>query len=132
MAGVIGGLEAAKIEGGARFDSPGFASCFDCSDQDALNAAIEASSDVEFSILPRPAMGFELGTQCLPHALGPRKPWRRAYIREALSARPPTIADKAYWRYADGPLRSKRMSQIRSARLSLAVAIGIARFYRQS
>jgi hypothetical protein len=131
MAEVIGGLGTAKIEGGGQFRESGFASCFDCSDQDALNAAMEMNASLTYSILPRAAMTFTPGAAVMPHALGPRKPWRRRYLREALGAVPPTAADKAFWAQANGPLRSMDAARIRRTRRSLALASAIGRFWRR-
>jgi hypothetical protein len=132
MARIIGGLDTAKIEGGADFRAKGFASCFDCSDQDTLNAAIEMTDDVRYSVLPQAAMGFAPGAPVLPHALGPRKPWRRAYLLDALSGVAPRAADKAFWSVADGPVRSMSAGSIMRARTTLTLAALIARFYRRA
>jgi hypothetical protein len=132
MSELIGGLGAAKIEGGAGFRQAGFASCFDSSDQDALNAAVEMTGGTEYTVLPRAAMAFEPGAAVLPHALGPRKPWRRKYLREALKALHPTAADKAYWHYADAPLQPMPASRMRATRYALRVASALGRFYRRS
>jgi hypothetical protein len=133
MAEVIGGLSASSLEGGEAFASLGFAGCFDKSDQDVLNAAIEMTEDVPFSILPRTAMGFSPGKAVLPHALGAGKPWRRRYLYEALGrANPPTTADKAFWQIIDGPLRAMPMGRILRTRLTLRFASAIGRLYRRN
>jgi hypothetical protein len=120
----IGGLDQVKLDGGtsARMRDPFF--CFNVHDQDALNATLEACADTPVSILGREAMGFMPGLRVLPHALGPRKPWRRNYLFEALSGRPPGPADDAFWRHASGPvstwpsgLSGRRRRQLRVARL---------------
>lgn len=129
MAGAIGDLRAAKIEGGQQFRESGFASCFDCSDQDALNAAMEMTDGVTYSILPQAAMAFVPGPVVMPHALGPRKPWRRRYLRDALAAWSPTLADRVFWQNADGPLRSMSARRIAGKRFTLAAAAAIARVY---
>jgi hypothetical protein len=131
MAEVIGGLDAAKIEGGRQLRQTGFGSCFDCSDQDALNAALEMSPPVQGSILPRSAMAFEHGAALLPHALGARKPWRRRYVAESLQGLPPTAADKAFWENVNGPLHSMSHSHVRASRLALAFASALGRVYRR-
>lgn len=131
MSELIGGLGTAKIEGGAGFRQVGFASCFDSSDQDALNATVEMTSDVQYAVLPKAAMAFAPGAAVLLHALGPRKPWRRKFLREALQALRPITADKAYWTYIDAPLRPMSALRVRTNRLALAGASAIARFYRR-
>jgi len=131
MADIIGGLATAKIEGGARFRQSGFASCFDCSDQDVLNAALELTEGVACSILPQAAMAFVPGASVLPHALGPRKPWRRNYLLEALRGMPPTPADKAFWQVVSGPLVSMSATQVLRSRTALQLGSAVARFYRR-
>ena len=132
MAAIIGDLRTAKIEGGQQFRQSGFASCFDCSDQDALNATVEMTGALSYSILPRAAMGFVTGATVMPHALGPRKPWRRRYLREALAALPPVTADRAFWNNVDGPLYSMSGARIRKTRFALGVASAMGRLYRRS
>ncbi len=132
MSELIGGLGTAKIEGGAGFRQVGFASCFDSSDQDALNAAIEMTGGVDYAVLPRAAMGFVPGAAVLPHALGPRKPWRRKFLREALKALPPIAADKAYWACVDAPLRPMGELRMRVTRSALLLASAFGRFYQRS
>jgi hypothetical protein len=131
MAQIIGGLGASQLEGGGELRQAGMARCFDRSDQDALNAAIEATGGLSYSILPRAAMGFCPGVAVVPHALGTRKPWRRSYLLEALSGFAPTTADKAFWRNVDGPLFSMSRAAIWRARSALSVASGAARIYRR-
>ena len=131
MADVIGGLGAAKIAGGTPLRQTGFASCFDCSDQDALNAAVEMTGDTDYSILPRAAMAFAPGTTVLPHALGRNKPWRKSYLRESLRGNAPTAADKAFWENVDAPLSSMSASQVRRKKIALSMASAIGRCYRR-
>jgi hypothetical protein len=131
MSELIGGLGTAKIEGGTGFRQLGFASCFDSSDQDALNATVEMTDGVDCSVLPRAAMGFMPGAAVLPHALGPRKPWRKKFLREVLHGLPPITADKAYWSYVDAPLQPMSAFRVRVTRLALLAASAIARFYRR-
>ena len=132
MAELTGGLATAKVEGGARFRQSGFASCFDCSDQDALNAAMEMTGGVSYSILSKAAMAFAPGWHVLPHALGANKPWRKKFRREALRASPPIAADKAFWAYIDAPLRSMSATRFQAKKLALHLATLLGRVYRRS
>ncbi len=131
MADEIGGLSAAKVDNGLGFAGKGFADCFDCSDQDALNATLELYRDAPFSILPRIAMAFAPGEPLLPHALGRNKPWRKNYLKEVAAGFPPTTADKAFWRHAGGPLRSVGTARRRLTRAALSMATAISRVYRR-
>ena len=129
----IGGAEFSGFSGSKSLRGPcGFADCFGKTDQDALNAAIEASDEVQFSFLNRQAMGFEPGTPILPHALGPEKPWRKKFIRSALRGHPPRAADKAFWQSAEGPCRPYSKATIRRHRMALAISAAIGRFVRRS
>ena len=74
------------------------------SDQIAFNMAIMCTREpisvvgpIAMALVPSP-------WSFLPHAIGPDKPWRGCFIWAALLGRPPTIAARAYWRYAHGPI----------------------------
>lgn len=131
MADEIGSLASAKIGGGAAFRSTGFADCFDCSDQDALNAAIEASP-VEVSIVGQDAMGFRPGAALLPHAVGAGKPWQRAYLKSALAGVAPRQVDKAFWANARGPLVVHGARDLLLKQLDLTLAAAVGRLLRRS
>lgn len=133
MSDAIGGLAQSKLSGGTsdRMRDPHF--CFNASDQDALNAAIEAApADVPFSILGAAAMGFKPGACILPHALGSPKPWTKAYLREAFRGHAPSMADKAFWHYASGPIPVFAGNLISRRKLTVKIAALIGRFYRRS
>jgi len=132
MTDAIGGLGASMLEGGAQPRQWGFAGCFDRTDQDALNAAVEMSAEFDYSILSRAAMAFSPGSAVVPHAVGLRKPWRRQYLRDALRAMAPTAADKAFWRFVGGPLFTMSTARAQRARLSLGLATVMGRLYRRA
>jgi hypothetical protein len=97
----LGGADFVGIGGGRPVEErAGFADCFDKTDQDALNAAIEATPGVPVSFLNKQAMGFEPGVAILPHALGASKPWSRHDLAKALAGEPPRTVDKAFWQAA--------------------------------
>jgi hypothetical protein len=131
MADEIGGLGAAQIEGGAKAASLGFAQCFDRSDQDALNATIGMTRGMNCSILPQAAMGFVPGASVMPHAIGPAKPWRRQYLREALAGRAPVLADKVFWNNLQGPLHPMTRRRVRGKRAAVKLASALGRWYRR-
>lgn len=131
MGDFIGGLGASQLEGGKTLRNLGFADCFDRSDQDALNAAIEASRE-PVSILPQSAMGFKHGPLVLPHAIGRHKPWRRKYLVDALRGIAPAMVDRIFWQSAPGPLRSMSNARIRRALAEIAFASALGRFYRRA
>jgi hypothetical protein len=132
-AGSLGGKDVAGIPGGRMFDGLyGFADCFRKTDQDLLNAAIEACPEIEVSFLGPQAMGFLPGDAILPHALGSAKPWQRCYLAEALAGRPPALVDKMFWRYATGPIRPFGPGRTVLKKLSLAAGAALGRFIRRT
>lgn len=130
----LGGAQFAGIAGKESIDGrSGFCDCFGTTDQDALNAAIEAAGEeVVISFANQQSMGFVPGRAMLPHALGPGKPWQRRDLAAALQGRPPRGVDKEYWRYAEGPIRVFTERQLRSRRRTLKIAAAIGRFIRRN
>ncbi|MDD5350268.1 MAG: hypothetical protein PHQ12_08670 [Chthoniobacteraceae bacterium] len=128
----LGGDGFAGIGGGRPMEGrSGFADCFDKTDQDVLNAALEAAG-VPVSFVNRQAMGFAPGLAWLPHALGPSKPWGRDYVREALRGVPPRAVDKAFWLWAErGPVRVFAPAVLRRQRACLRVASALGRVFRR-
>ena len=133
IADALGGLDVAGIVGGRSPSAQaGFADCLDKSDQDALNAAIEAHPEMPVSYLPASTMGFAAGKPLLPHALGIAKPWVRRYAQEALHGKPPRAVDKAFWHNVEGPLWPYTRSQISRRRSFLAFGSGVGRIMRRT
>jgi hypothetical protein len=98
-------------------------------DQDMLNAALMAS---EFPISPveNSAMDFTPGGYIMSHALALWvKPWRRRYLLDALRGYPPNQAHRLYWRHVSEPIPVMSERRRLAARLSLAIAGVIGRFY---
>ena len=81
-------------------------------DQDLLNAAVQAT-DTPFGVLGIEAMDAFPSAQIMAHAMVFDKPWSRNYIRDAIIGYQPDPAHLAYWRYADGPIRSFTAAQWR-------------------
>jgi hypothetical protein len=98
--------------------------------QDTLNLALMVWEGQVTTFGPD-AMGFN-ATGFLPHALGSDKPWRKKYFRNALAGRPPTQADKAFWRYTSFPTRPFSKSRIFFTRLAISISVAVGRFYRRS
>ena len=130
MSETTGSLKVTRIPGGASFSSKGFANCFDIADQDALNAAIEAT-DLPVSIIGQEAMAFKPRAALMPHALGPRKPWNLNYLKDALLGKPPRLVDKVFWQYADGPIRAFSPILTKRKRSGIKFASLIGRIYRR-
>jgi hypothetical protein len=88
-------------------------------DQDALNMAIMASN-VPLRPMGPDAMGFTADrTPIIPHAIGPSKPWSKAYLRKLIvDGEGPSFADDQWWCYSDQPIhvaRGWRMAARRSS-----------------
>ncbi|MCD0486865.1 hypothetical protein LPB86_01405 [Pedobacter sp. MC2016-14] len=132
MAAAIGGLERSAFTTGSQLpeESQGPFAPFGKTDQDALNAAVEAW-DGEFSFITKEGMGFGPGLRLLPHALGQPKPWNAKYIKRAFSGRTPRDVDKEYWKYIDNPLSVYPSSMVRSKNMAINVATLISRFYKR-
>lgn len=103
---------------------------FHMPDQDMLNAALMATT---FPISPveQSGMDFTPGGYIMSHAVGRAKPWRRRYIIDALLGYPPDQAHKLYWRHVREPIVVMPAHRELAARLSLATAAAIGRFYRR-
>jgi hypothetical protein len=133
IADLLGGTNVVGITGGQLLPSLyGFADCFSKTDQDALNAVLEACPDIPVSFLGREAMGFRSGQSCLPHALGTPKPWNRSYVQMALSGVPPAKVDKVYWNHAEGPIQAFSPRQVSSVRTQLSICAGLGRFIKRN
>ncbi|MCE0498753.1 MAG: hypothetical protein LV481_12480 [Methylacidiphilales bacterium] len=129
----LGGKDVVGIQGGRTLDGLyGFADCLRKTDQDTLNAALEACPEVEVSFLGPQAMGFLLGGAILPHALGPAKPWQRRYLAEALGGLPPAHVDKAFWHHASGPIKPFGPAWLALKKLSLTASAALGRFIRRT
>jgi hypothetical protein len=130
MADEIGSLATAKVGAGQAFKSTGFAGCFDCSDQDALNVAIEAT-ELAVSVIGQEAMAFKPGAALLPHAVGAGKPWQRSYLRQALQGFAPRQADKAFWANASAPIAAHGRLSAALKRWDIAAGAALGRVLRR-
>ncbi|MDL2336850.1 MAG: hypothetical protein QFE16_03320 [Pseudomonadota bacterium] len=130
MAEEIGSLRLA-LSANSAYRSTGFADCFDRTDQDGLNVAIE-SSQIRVSVIGKEAMGLKAGSALIPHALGHVKPWRINYVRWSLSGFPPRLADKAFWSSVAHPISPYSAVTRRLKQVELAVASAIGRFFSRA
>lgn len=132
MAHRIGGLSKSSLKGEPMADSQKtIFSPFGKTDQDALNAAVEAF-DGRTSILGRDAMGFENSHAILPHALGQPKPWDKNYLNSAFNGFRPKQIDKDYWIYVDKPIQMFSKAKLRRKKMILGLAVFIGRFYQRN
>jgi hypothetical protein len=99
-------------------------------DQDALNVAL-MGCEVPLALMGPEAMDFWPAGFVMSQVSVARKPWRAAWLREALAGRPPARGDKEFWRLADGPLTPFAPARVRRERRALKLASAIGRFYRR-
>ena len=131
MASAIGGLNCSALNGGSLHpDADGPFAPFGKTDQDALNAAIEAWEG-EISFVGKEGMSITSGASLLPHALGQPKPWKWNPLTQALLGRPPRRVDHEYWRNAKGIVAAHSSSVIMQMLITLKIAGLIGRFYRR-
>jgi hypothetical protein len=132
IAPVIGGLNRSSFSGEGQLSgsqSHDYAP-FSRTDQDALNAAVEAWRG-SVSLVGKAGMAFGQGTPLMPHAIGAPKPWHWKPILQALKGFPSRKADLAYWNSVKGPLIMHKTSIVYWRLLSLKIAGFISRFYRK-
>jgi len=104
---------------------------FHSTDQDAMNFALTAH-EAPLNTAAGDAMDFQNGGYYLSHAIGAAKPWLGRHVRRALKGRPPSPATKAYYRFANHPIRMYSPLHFTLRRLSLGLASAIGRFYRKA
>ncbi|MBS0453867.1 MAG: hypothetical protein JSS14_21410 [Proteobacteria bacterium] len=103
---------------------------FHSTDQDALNFAL-CAYDVPLNTVGGEAMDFQPGGYHMSHAIGWPKPWVRNHVLSALKGHPPTLATKAYYEFANHPIRPHAPWRLALRRASLQLASVIGRFYRK-
>ena len=124
----IGSLNAAKVLNGIDIADNGFAHCFDSTDQDSLNATLDAYSR-DVSILGKEAMCFKAGHCVLPHAIGRIKPWNKNILLDILYGKSPRMVDKIFWNFADYPVRVTTKPKIYLNKLLILLSSFVSRFY---
>lgn len=128
----IGGLDRSIFHSPDNLQKAGGAfDPFDKTDQDALNAAIEASS-ASISFICKEGMGFKHGAHLMQHAVGAPKPWICNPLRQAVLGRPPRAAERFFWQYLNGPIMVRSRASIKMKQVQLIIAILIGRFYRRN
>ena len=100
-------------------------------DQDLLNAAVMAT-DTPFCVLGVEAMDAFPSANVMSHAMVFAKPWARNYIRDAIIGFQPDPAHKAYWVYANDPIRSFTAAEWRRKMLVLRVTKLLGYFKRRT
>lgn len=99
-------------------------------DQDAFNIAA-MSCECSISEMGPEAMNFIGGGFTMSHATGSPKPWDKAFLSSAFAGKSPSLADKQYWKNANGLISPYSGKEIRSKIKIIKIASFIGRFYRK-
>jgi len=124
-------LCAAEAGDAGRIKYGGPHSIFHTPDQDALNLSL-MSTEVPVNGAGPESMGFGPGSQLMSHAIGDRKPWRGAFLRDAAKGRTPNAALKAFFDYAAGPIPVFGPGHLRRLKFSIRLAALVGRIYRRN
>jgi hypothetical protein len=106
------------------------AEVFFSTDQDALNVATMYAKAPLTAIGPE-GMGWIPGGFTMYHTVGGKKPWRKKFIRSALSGNPPWNGDKHFLECAQGPIQPFSQAKLKKMRLAARLASLVGRFYAQ-
>ena len=101
---------------------------FYAADQDSLNITAMCS-ETPISELGPEGMDFTYGGWTMSHAVGSPKPWNKNFFLAWLKGRSPSLADKAYWRNAMGPINSNHSTRVRFKRAIILMTSFLGRFY---
>ncbi len=127
----IGGLDKSMFSFGAGgTDKTHAAYPYSKTDQDALNIALMTAPE-PVSIMGREGMDFAPGGWTMSHALGPDKPWRKRYVKNAFAGDTPSLTDREFWQHATTPIAAFTAAEAASRRRALRIAILITRFFRK-
>lgn len=101
---------------------------FGKTDQDALNACIEAYPKL-ISYGGKEVMGFKNGLLIIPHALGHTKPWMISPFIEMLKGKKPRMVDKAFWNNSNSPISAYTQWNIKRKLVGIKFSSFLCRFY---
>ena len=100
-------------------------------DQDLLNATITVLPNVSFSVIGKEGMGFSGTTPFMAHATNAAKPWKKNFLQSSMQGVPPALAEKAYWDFANHPVKLFSSARLKQKLLSIKIASLISRFYKK-
>lgn len=128
----IGGLTHSSLNGNTLpKEARGEFEPFSKTDQDALNATVEAWSGI-FSFLGKEGMGLKSGAALMYHALGHPKPWKKKPLVRIINGNVPGPAEKNYWANVNGPIYAHSNDSIIFQKISINVAAFLGRFYKRN
>lgn len=99
-------------------------------DQDALNIAAMCCTSPLSESGPE-AMDFIYGGNVMSHALGSPKPWKKNFLLFAFKGLSPSLADRGYWKNADGIIKTYPSNTLKYKKITITIAAFIGRFYRK-
>jgi len=100
-------------------------------DQDALNLATMLCTTPLSTVGPE-GMAFVPGGFIMAHAAGAAKPWRKPFVRAALSGIGPSIADKMFIKFCNGPIPVYSKRELGKKVREIRVASALGRVLRRS
>ena len=118
------GVHQDQLQHGTRVNT------FFSTDQDALNVAAMYAK-VPLTTLGPEGMGFIAGGFTMYHTTGGNKPWRKKFVRSALSGNPPWNGDKHFLECAKGPIQPFTSRQLKKLHRASRLGSIIGRFYRR-
>ena len=117
------GISLQTLKQGSRHDP------FQVPDQDTFNVAALAHPKRISSLGPE-GMGFAPGLTVMWHAVESAKPWVRNYIKDLIfSGMGVGNSHRRYWHYADGPVCSFSIDDLKWRGLNMKLAVMLSRLY---
>jgi hypothetical protein len=99
-------------------------------DQDSLNV-MTMCTEAPLSTIGPEGMDLVPGGFTMSHAVGAPKPWSKQMLRSALKGVGPSLADRAYWRYADQPIAMFSPARLRMQRMDNVLGAAVGRLIRR-
>jgi len=118
------GVDQRQFQTGAR------ANTFQFADQDAMNITTMYAKAPLTTVGPE-GMGWMTGGFTMYHTVGAKKPWRKKFVRSALSGDPPWNGDKHFLECAGEPIDPFPNGDLKKLRRAAKWATLIGRFYRR-
>jgi hypothetical protein len=120
------GVATSQFQKGSR------AQTFFTVDQDTMNiSTMYSPASVPLTTLGPEGMSWVPGGFTLYHTVGPKKPWRKKYLRALFQGLPPTGGDKHFLEMVEGPIHPYTALQLKSMRFRAEIASLLGRFYRR-
>jgi hypothetical protein len=97
-------------------------------DQDLLNAIINVSPDINFSVIGKEGMGFTQPAYLMSHAVSDVKPWKKNHLKDLFRrGNRPSLMDKSYLAFSNFPIRSYGSVSLKLKQINLRAAVVLGR-----